>query len=111
MDAESALFHQLGGRVELRRSVRAGVDAVPAADANVLVDQNDAVLRAFEYCVVLIVGIVDIRLRARSEAPRVLAVIAGACGERQSRKRIDTLFLFDDPAVAHVVREDAPPVL
>src|SRR3989338_5787128 len=43
VDTEGALFDLLRHRIELRRPVRTGPDAILAPDTEVLVDQNDAV--------------------------------------------------------------------
>ena len=67
VDAERALLHHAPIGIQLARPVRAGPGAQAAADAQILVDQDDAVLGALVRCA----------RRAHGDAGGVLAVQAG----------------------------------
>src|SRR5207344_1630971 len=92
VDAEGALGHHLARFVDLARAVRAGPCAVLAADALVVVDQDDAVLGA----------LVARPGRAHRHARRLLAVQAAL-------REVDRVGAGEDAGLVglHAVEEGA----
>jgi hypothetical protein len=87
------------------------LDAVPAADTNVLVNQHNTVFLTFEDRIIIVRGVIHIRHRTGSQTGRMFTVIARAANKCQDGIRISPSLFFDDPAVAHMVWKDTPAFL